>query len=469
MERPKMPQPLIRRIKRLFRNPRLTSLPLSSASNTEVTRNNFGGYKSLGHNLIAAGCYRDKDNIYRMLEVENTRLSLLHNFGKYRQVCKPARLHVIKEYGAKLRAIFIHHPMDLVYFHKLRQTAQPKIIGNIHVLLDTEVTPVFPVVPTVSNKYYYFCSDLADATDYLSRELFPLKRYKLIVQGKSFFPESIPQGNPLTWLILTIVHLYVAKKTFRWYFVNGDDLVAVCTKTEIEKYQSLIKQLGLVLNKDKCLISKTRFVYLKNLYYKGRRICRTLSVKVILKHFNDRVMIQKYLQSLIGKVALKRLSRVSRIFGRRRRGRFFRPLCFGGQGVIPFKEKTYGPLAYLYYNLDKVKDISLDLLSIKSSFKCKRSLSLTNLGSCDEYIRYQSMYLIFDLMSGNFRKLHKAARANYKPIHNRCWLDPIKIIDFYKIHSFVSYKDFLDSKINYKVKNLQAKHMSRGWTFKIYV
>lgn len=93
-------------------------------------------------------------------------------------------------------------------------------------------------------------------------------------------------GMPASWLILTLVHLATARRAgFRRFVVRGDDLLAVCRRSQIDSYFAELERLGFLVNRSKSFISRSAGIFAEASFLRNRRFelvpGRDVSVKAL--------------------------------------------------------------------------------------------------------------------------------------------------------------------------------------------
>jgi hypothetical protein len=143
-----------------------------------------------------------------------------------------------------------------------------------------------------------FSADLSAATDYISLEVLTavadvLGIPPLLVAGGTMNGVRMSRGTlmgiPLSFPFLNLIHIYVCDKigaNRNSYYIMGDDLIALWTKSLIGRYRKLLTKIsGMLGNERKSFISPTRGLFCERAYHlapDGLRVNRQfMSVKAV--------------------------------------------------------------------------------------------------------------------------------------------------------------------------------------------
>nr|QIP68039.1 RNA-dependent RNA polymerase [Erysiphales narna-like virus 1] len=287
-----------------------------------------------------------------------------------------------------------------------------------------------PIGRRLAHKYVY-SADLSNATDLLSLSLLEeICQYLniplcLVSGGNLYVPEETDRdgnllkpaikaeikrgtlmGIPLSFVFLTMVHLYLCKyigAPNNSYYIMGDDLIAYWPKVTIDKFEkNLHRVTGMLPNKSKSFTSKCRGIFCERAYHLTNGFLvedsRYVSVKALTPLGSiDRNGERKrgmpwefipieYLHASYDRIGHKRcfflqqiacsdLVRYLEYLGRKYRISKYFPISMGGAGLIPMKaehqfsmRETELLTAYLRGDADALDRVKVLALKVNSSF-----------------------------------------------------------------------------------------------------
>ncbi|QJT93741.1 RNA-dependent RNA polymerase [Erysiphe necator associated narnavirus 9] len=175
----------------------------------------------------------------------------------------------LKEHGLKWRIVTRHSAGLIAEAQPTRRMLFSILSNSEHIvtsqsLCDPEMGTIEFSSP--AEKAIVFSADLSTATDLLSHEIidnvcchFGVNKYHVRPETISGLPATrgTCMGLPGSWPVLSLVHYAVcaavdSKHNFR---IKGDDLIALWSQHQIDKYCRLLKTTGMILNHSKTVKS----------------------------------------------------------------------------------------------------------------------------------------------------------------------------------------------------------------------